>query len=210
MEKQQTLESSGGTLKKAIQVFQAGRIRDTYQDIAQKPEYTNLTEFFFHQIYGPQDFEFRNDSIKSLHGKLSGFLKGEIIDAVGKVIQLNDLTDELDEKMAVKLSGNFSGERLSMETYASLYRSLDNYDQRVQQIDLMIEATTGIHRISQMWMVGWTLKAVKQAAQVAGFGKIAEFLVEGYDAFQSVKNIRFFTETVESREKKLNDELFGK
>ncbi|NIT57984.1 MAG: hypothetical protein GWN00_17675, partial [Aliifodinibius sp.] len=71
------------TLKKALQEYQANRIRRTYADIEQMPQYTQLAHFFFNEIYGPRDFGFRNESIKSLHHKMSNFLKGEIIDAVG-------------------------------------------------------------------------------------------------------------------------------
>ena len=210
MERDKNTDEKLVTLKKLLQEFQASRIRSTYADLAENPEYTNLVEFFFEQIYGPQDFGFRNDSIKSLHGKLSGILKGDIIDAVGKVIQLNDLSDELDFQMAEKmLAQNFDGE-LTMPVYQTFYSSLDNYDQRVQQIDLMLDTTRRIHTVSQMWMIGWTLKAVQQAAHLAGTGKIMDFLVQGYEAFKTVKNIDYFIETVEAREKTLNDRLFEK
>jgi len=195
-------------LKQALQHFQTARIRKTYADVVAMPQYAKLGEFFFEQIYGPQDFGFRNHSIKSLHHKLSGFLKGEIIDGVGKVIELQDLSDALDEQMAQLMLEERIREDLTMEKYAEIYRSLDNYEQRVYQIDLMVDAVTAIHHISQMRFIGWSLKVVSKAAHLAGMGKIIDFLVQGYDAFHSAKDIGFFVQAINQREKALNDRLF--
>lgn len=196
-------------LKRALQAFQAARIRQTYADIVASPQYAKLGAFFFEQIYGPQDFGFRNHSIKSLHHKLSAFLKGEIIDAVGKVIELQDLSDELDERMAEQMLERGLGPELSMQEYAHLYRGLGNYPRRIYQIDLLVESVKAIHRISQIRFIGWSLKIVDKAAHLAGMGKIMDFLVQGYDAFHAARDIDFFVQTVEQREKELNDRLFG-
>lgn len=195
-------------LKEALQSFQAARIRQTYTDVTAMPQYAKLGEFFFEQIYGPQDFGFRNHSIKNLHHKLSGFLKGEIIEGVGKVIELQDLSDALDEQMAQVMLERQINPELTMPEYAEIYRALDNYDQRVYQIDLLVESVKAIHHISQIRFIGWSLKVVDKAAHLAGMGKIMDFLVEGYDAFHSVKDINFFVQSIEQREKALNDRLF--
>lgn len=136
-------------LIQALQFFQAARIRQTYADVTAMPQYAKLGEFFFEQIYGPQDFGFRNHSIKSLHHKLSGFLKGEIIEGVGKVIELQDLSDVLDERMAQVMQERQIGPGLTMEEYTEIYRVLDNYEERVHQIDLLAESVKAIHHISQ-------------------------------------------------------------
>ncbi len=196
-------------LKRALQAFQAARIRQTYADIVASPQYAKLGAFFFEQIYGPQDFGFRNHSIKSLHHKLSAFLKGEIINAVGKVIELQDLSDDLDERMAEQMLERGLGPELTMQEYTDLYCSLGNYPRRVYQIDLLVESVKAIHRISQIRFIGWSLKVVDKAAHLAGMGKIMDFLVQGYDAFHSARDIDFFVHAVEKREMELNDRLFG-
>ncbi len=196
-------------LKRALQAFQAARIRQTYVDVVAMPQYAKLGAFFFEQIYGPQDFGFRNHSIKSLHHKLSAFLKGEIINAVGKVIELQDLSDDLDERMAEQMLERGLGPELTMQEYTDLYCSLGNYQRRVNQIDLLVESVKAIHRISQIRFIGWSLKVVDKAAHLAGMGKIMDFLVQGYDAFHSARDIDFFVHAVEKRERELNDRLFG-
>jgi hypothetical protein len=197
------------SLMQGVQHFQSARIRQTYADLVAMPQYAKLGNFFFEQLYGPQDFGFRNHSIKSLHHKLSGFLKGEIIEGVGKVIELQDLSDALDEQMAQLMLERRIGRELTMPEYAEIYRAPDNYEQRLYQIDLLVESVKAIHHISQMRFIGWSLKVVSKAAHLAGMGKIIDFLVQGYDAFHSAKDIDFFVQTIDQREKALNDQLFG-
>ena len=74
----------------------------------------------------------------------------------------------------------------------------------------MLEAIRTIHRISRMRLIGLSLKAVHGAAHLAGYGAIMDFLTNGYDAFHKVRDIGFFAGTVEEREKRINDELFGR
>ena len=193
-----------------LKEFQTKRLRETYADFSAQPEFAALVEFFFSQIYGTQDFGFRNESIKTLHQRLSGLLHGQIIDGIGKVIELNDLTENLDRRMAEEFIRRDVSKLSNIEIYGDVYRSLDNYDQRVHQINLMVEATKSIHHLSQMWLIGLSLKAVSKAAHIAGYGKIMDFLEAGYSAFHRVKNIRAFLDAVQSREMALNDRLFGK
>lgn len=202
--------SRRSALLQALQAFQAQRIRATYADLYEQPQYTKLVKFFFEEIYGPQDFGMRNEGIKVLHQKLSGLLKGEIIESMGKVVELNDLTETLDEIMVDKMLGQGVGVDFDMETYGVIYQSCDNYEQRVFQINLMLEATKHIYAVSRMWMIGLTLRAVNTAAHLAGYGKIIDFLSHGYEAFRNVKNIDHFLQTVETREKALNNRLFGR
>lgn len=202
--------SRRAALLQALQAFQAQRIRATYSDLYEQPQYTKLVEFFFEEIYGPQDFGIRNEGIKVLHQKLRGLLKGEIIESMGKVVELNDLTEALDDLMVDKMIEQGVGVDLDMETYGVIYRSCDNYEQRVYQINLMLEATKHIYAVSRMWMIGLTLKAVNTAAHLAGYGKIIDFLAHGYEAFRNVKNINYFLQIVEIREKALNNRLFGR
>ncbi len=196
--------------KEGLQKFQADRIRETYADLKENPQLVSLVHFFFEQIYGPQDFGFRDHGIRTLHRKLGGFLRGEIIDGIGKVIELNDLSDDLDNLMAEKMRERDIGPELIWQEYAEIYRSLDNYQQRVYQIDLTLEAIRRVHDISQMPFIGWSLKVVRKAARLAGYGKIMDFLYQGYEAFKKVNNIDNFTGIIEEREKALNDKLFKK
>jgi hypothetical protein len=195
--------------KRRLEDFQANRIRSTYADLADTDQYRKLALFFFEQIYGPRDFGFRNQSMRTLHRKLGGILKGDIIETVGKVIELHDLSDALDDQMVGVMMARGIESDLTPSIYRSVYRACDNYEQRVAQIDLMIDAVLAVHRLSKMRWIGFSLKTVSGAARLAGMAKIMAFLIQGYDAFRSVKEIHVFTRTVHTRETTLNNDLFG-
>ena len=196
-------------LKKRLQEFQAKRIRDTYADLIEMAQYSKLGHFFFEQIYGSHDFGFRNESMRSLHRKMSGILKGEIVDTVGEVIELHDLSDALDDRMVEAMLESGTGSDLTMADYEQIYRRCNNYKDRVRQIALMIDCIKGVHHISRMRFIGFSLKTVRAAAHLAGMGEIMEFLIQGYDAFRSAKDIGGFTEAVSTRETALNNKLYG-
>jgi len=73
-------------LKKALQAFQSRRLNSTYHDLRQNPEYKNIAHFFFHKLYGPEDYEFRNTSMQTLHKAMDGRAPGGMINAVSMVI----------------------------------------------------------------------------------------------------------------------------
>jgi len=199
---------SKDSLENILQSFQAKRIAETYRDLESIQEYNKLYHFFLLHIYGPQDFGFRNESIKSLHQKMSRILKGEIIRAIGKVIELNDLSKKLDDKMIFQMQNLGINEELDMEKYKIIYRKCNNYQERIAQINLLVDSVRAIHHISQMRFIGFSLKAVNKATHIAGFGKIMDFLVAGYEAFHQVRNIEDFANIILMREMELNDILF--
>ena len=196
-------------IKKALQIYQLDRIKTTYNDFSNSPQFKELTSFFFEQIYGPQDFGFRNDSIKSLFNKSHPFLRQDIVEAIESVLELNNLSDELDEIVAHQMKKTVIQGDLSFERYAEAYKNCDNYEQRCYQIDLMVNATKMIFKLSHVWLIGASLTALHSFADLLGMGKIMNFLHDGYQAFHKVDDITPFVEAVYQRETNLNDRLFG-
>jgi hypothetical protein len=187
-------------LKRALQAFQSNRLNQTYADLKNNPEYTKIGVFFFEKLYAPDDFSFRDTSIKQLHKLLRGKVYKGIISAVSQVIELHELTDELDNRMVEKMIHFDTGADLTMKEYQKVYCSLNNYNQRLYQIRLSTNVTKAFHRLSQKWIVAVSLKTIRTAAHLVGVGKIIDFIYEGYEGFRAMKNIDYFVETVEERE----------
>ncbi len=186
--------------KRGLQVFQAQRLKEIYSDVVANPEYTRIGRFFFEKLYAPDDFSFRNASIRKLHKVLDGKVYQGMVAAVSLVIELHDLSDELDERMACQMLQDNVGPDLTMKQYRQIYKSLDNYDQRVYQIQLATRTNRAFHRLSKMWIVGVSLKTVRLAAHMLGMGRIMDFVHEGYVAFKTIDKIDDFVQTIECRE----------
>ncbi len=196
-------------LKRALQTFQSARLGQTYKDLMNDPQYEKIGHFFFEKLYAPEDFSFRDTSIKKLHKLLRGKVYSGIISAVSKVIELHDLSDLLDNRMVEQMMAMGIGEGMDMEQYQAVYRSLDNYDQRLYQIGLGAEVTQVFFKLSQKWIVAVSLNTVRTAAHLIGMGKIIDFIYEGYEGFRSIKNIDYFIETVDEREHAWHEELWS-
>jgi len=198
-------------LKHTLQAFQSARLNDTYADLKKDPQYAKIGHFFFEMLYAPEDFSFRDTSIKKLHKLLDGKVYKGMVTAVTQVIELHDLSDMLDDRMVERMIATGVDENMEMYQYQEIYRSLDNYDQRIYQIKLSTKVTRAFHRLSKKWVVALSLKTVRTAAHFIGMGKILDFIYEGYNAFRAIKNIDFFVETVEQREMAWHDEIwYGK
>ncbi len=196
-------------LKRALQTFQSQRLADTYQDLMEDPQYEKIGRFFFQKLYAPEDFSFRDQSIKKLHNLLKGKIYPGIISAVSKVIELHELSDRLDDRMVEQMLTMGIGEDMDMDQYKTVYRSLDNYDQRLYQIALGAEVNRVFYALSNKWIVAVSLNTVRTAAHLVGVGKIIDFVYEGYEGFRTIKNIDYFIETVDARERAWHDEIWS-
>lgn len=196
-------------LKRALQTFQSERLAHTYQDLMADPQYEKIGHFFFKKLYAPEDFSFRDTSIKKLHKLLQGKVYSGMISAVSKVIELHELSDLLDDRMVEQMIAMGVGEALDMQDYQAVYYSLNNYDQRLYQIELGRDVTQAFFKLSKKWVVAVSLNTVRTAAHVIGMGKIIDFIYEGYQGFRSIKNIDYFLETVDTREHAWHDEIWS-
>jgi hypothetical protein len=123
-----------------------------------------------------------------------------MISAVTLVIELHELSDRLDDRMAETMLEKGIGVDFGDGRYNEVYRALDNYEERLRQIELTLEACRAFHRLSKMWVVAVSLKTVRKAARVLGMARILDFVHEGYVAFKTIDDIEFFLETVNERE----------
>jgi hypothetical protein len=196
-------------LKRVLQDFQSNRINETYKDIETDPEFSKIGDFFFKKLYAPEDFSFRDTSMKKLHKVLDGKIYKNMLTAVTKVIELHDISDEQDNLMVEKMMEAKVDESMTMAQYQKIYRSLENYDQRIYQINLSAEVTRIFHKLSKKWIVAVSLKTVKTTATLFGIKEVINFIYDGYVAFKTIDNIDFFVETMTERELAWHNEIWS-
>jgi len=196
------------SLKRTLQRFQNERLNQTYADLKLDPQYAAIGDFFFNRLYAPEDFTFRDVSIKRLQHVLEGRIYRPMTAAMLKVVELHELSEDLDDRMVEKMIETGIGPELTLDQYRTVYRQLGNYDQRVYQINLTIDATRVFHNLSQKWIVGASLKTVTVAAHLLKVGKILDFINDGYLAFRKIKSIDYFVDTIARRELAWHDKLW--
>lgn len=183
----------------ALQIFQSNRLRRDYRDLAEIPQYEPVGEFFFSEIYGPRDFSRRDSEAQRLHGLLH-MLPGVHLRDVEQVLDLLELTNRLDDDLARMLLARDVGIDFDEPTYERLYREADNYDARVQQLELIRSSLLNVYQLSRSPLLGLALHRSRLVARLAGLEAAHSFLVKGYDALHGVSDIVPFATTVHDRE----------
>jgi len=209
MAKDVTTQDEFLKLKRALQAFQAIRLNSTYEDFKKDPQYAMIGDFFFNKLYAPEDFTFRDTSIRKLHAALDGKVYKGMVTGVTKVIELHELSDSMDDLMVHKMIEAGIDEHITMEEYQEIYRSLHNYDQRIYQINLSTEVTRIFHKLSRKWIVGISLKTVKAASMLFDIKPIIDFIYDGYTSFRQLKNIDFFVDAITEREIAWHNEIWS-
>src|SRR6476469_10981413 len=89
--------------KLTLQSFQSQRLRRDHADLAVEPQYRQIAEFFFEEMYGPRDFSSRDEQARRLH-QFVHLAPGLATRDVQDVLELLELTNRLDDAVATQLS----------------------------------------------------------------------------------------------------------
>ena len=184
-----------------VRKVQVDRLRQTYDDYFKNPEYTKISKYFFEQIYGAGDKASRDAAFNKIYEKLSAAVNPKRITRVTQLKQLNELTDELDLRVAREFMKSRKKHALTLEDFEACYRALNNKDEREQQLQLLMETTRFFHRLAHIPLLGFVIKPTQYAARALGVEYIMEFFMEGYRSFRSVKNAEPFMQAIEDRER---------
>ncbi|MCX7860701.1 MAG: hypothetical protein N2385_11455 [Chloroflexus sp.] len=183
----------------ALQIFQSNRLRRDYRDLSEVPEYEPLGEFFFNEMYGPRDFSQRDQEGRRLHHFL-GMLPGVHLRDLEEVLELLELTYQLDDDLAQRMLAADIGTDFDEMTYEYFYRLADKYNERLRQLTLVRSSLYNVFRLSRSAMLGLALRRSHFVARLAGISNVHTFLLRGYEALQNVTAIEHFAETIYQRE----------
>ncbi len=195
---------------KILRQFQANRLAKTYADLLATKRYGPACRFFLSDIYAPKDFSQRDHDGETIYRLMRKFLPERMLHLLGRVLTLNRLTQELDERLADAIFNQLGAtDTITPQLYAEGYRLCDNYQEREEQIDMIVEVGWGVDRLMKNPLTAPTLRMAKVPAKVAGWTELHDFLERGYRAFKKMRGAKHFLETIESREKKILHNLFS-
>ncbi len=193
-----------------LRTWQANRLAQTYQDLLNSKRYRPAALFFLSDIYAARDFSQRNADIERFYEGVSRVLPERAVSILGDAVELYQLSDRLDLDMARVLTSDLGAtEAITPEQYTEAYRILDNYDDRLRQIQLVSQIGTGVDKLVQIPFVGVSLRVAHTPAVLAGWSELQGFLERGYSAFKHMKGAQGFIGTVEQRETRILDAIFA-
>jgi hypothetical protein len=194
--------------KLALQSFQSHRLRRDMADLAAESQYRKIGKFFFEEMYGPRDFSARDQQAQRIH-RFVHRAPGLTVHDVEPVLELLELTNELDDEITNLLIAIDAPLDFDEATYEHAYRLADNYTERVKQIGLVIVALGNVHRLGRKKLLGIALQSTQAVAHALGMADIHRFLWLGYQAIQPVRDIHRFLKTIHTREQERLDRIYG-
>lgn len=187
-----------------VREFQGQRIAQTYRDFAAQPQFAGVMRFFLEDLYAARDFTQRDHDVQRAHNFLSKVVPAEMLQLATDSIELTQLSNTLDEKLAriafgeLKLKG-----KVTAEGYAEAYRRSDAYAGRERQIELLVNVMGDAAKTAHMLLSGAALRMAKGPAKAAGWDEMYGFLERGHQAFAKVKQPETFLEAIEERETRI-------
>lgn len=181
---------------RALRQWQAERLARTHADLRRDPRYARATEFFLSDLYGARDFTARDQQIMRAWRFFKRMLPAAPLRALGRAIELDVLTRELDQAVAAALPDA----KISEDAYARAYRAAGRRDARERQIALAVAAGEDLERATRHPLSAALLKAARAPARAAGLSDLQDFLERGYAAFRAMPDARDFLATIGARE----------
>jgi len=183
-----------------IRKIQIARLRKTYQDYFENPEYNQISKYFFERVYGGEDKISRDAAFNKIYEKLSAAVNEKRIVRVSQLKQLNELTDELDLQMAQLWAQKNTKRAMTLTDFEACYREMNARPKRELQLQLLMETTRFFHRLAHIPFIGFVIKPTQFAARALGVEYIMDFFLDGYKSFKSVKNAEPFMQAIQERE----------
>lgn len=187
-------------LRIRLQTLQSQRLRHTHQDLARDGRYGALAEFFFEDIYGPQEFHERDARFRQLYSKLVTIVGPRPLELMREAIELVELTEVLDDYLLDVLILHGKAHHLTLEGYEWAYRVCDNFQARVEQIERTGATLRAVSELGRLPLIDWQLNALRLPASRLGWTPTLDFLIRGYKALRRAGDIEPFISTVETRE----------
>lgn len=199
--------------KVEIMQAQVRRFKENYNEYFLREDSADLVNFFFERIYNlDSQGEIIQTAINTF-GKIKSKLPAEIRQSIQDVIDLNELTHELDEGMAKTLAENgWDGKPIDTPRLAEIYRLYNHRKERVRQLEVMIKTLEFSHQLAHSPLGKLLLKPARLAARIFGVLVLFEFLEEGYFATRKVSPELFndFLKEVETKEWQYLHDNLGK
>lgn len=194
-------------MKRELQDFQVRQLKRNFSDIYDSQEYGKLCQFFANDIYAPKDFEERNRSFEQISNYFRNSLGDKLFHGLIRLLDLYEMSDQMDDLMVVTLEGMGVQGTISQEQYDEAYYLSDNYDRRVEQLDLIVECFDFTHALTRYRSIGWILKTARLTSHLFSSSKdnIVDMLQRGYDAMRDTPSVEGFNDIIYEREmKRLN------
>ncbi len=187
---------------RALKQWQSARLAATHADLLAEPGYRDAARFFLDELYGARDFSQRDLELAHVIPTLARKLPASALATLADAIELDALSERLDETLARALRCAQASE-IDEVAYARAFRACSPLAQREHQLDLVLSIGHTLDRLVRKPLLGSLLSAMAAPARLAGVPSIHAFLVRGFKAFKSMGGAAGFLERIDARERQI-------
>jgi hypothetical protein len=198
-------EGRGPQRMAELKAWQSRRLAETYADIAAQPRFRAATSFFLDDLYGAKDFSGRDQAMMRIVPVMTRILPASAVETAALAIELEALTEDLDQRLARALPAG----PITEAGYAKAYRESSSREERERQVALVDAVGHRLDSLVKKPLVFGTLKLMRRPAKVAGLSDLQDFLERGFEAFREMKGADAFLALVRSRETEILNRLFS-
>jgi len=192
---------------------QVERFRNSYSLYFDRDDTKKLVKFFFEQIYDLDAQETIIQTAINTYNKVKGQLSSDTRENLENLIELNQLTHDLDKGMAQLLldKGWQEGQQLNQQEYIELYIEFGHEDERRKQLLSSLKSMMESYQLAHKPFSEMVLKAGKGFAVMFGVMPLYRFAEEGFHATKAVKPDVFnqFIDDVTEKELGFITKAFG-
>lgn len=192
------------------------RFRTTYQEFFQLKETVKLVEYFFNRVYNLEGKQDRDALVLSTYGKFRSLISEKSRNRMENLINLNDLTDRLDQQMAQFLRKK--GPKpvshdaiLTNPQIKACYQKANRKEDRQEQLNLLVHNLESFFELSKHPLAEVIMRPAYLAAVMVNAKTLYNLFEEGYLAAKPVSRETFykFIEAVKTREAEYLEHIYS-
>jgi hypothetical protein len=191
------------------------RFRVTYPEFFKLKETVKLVEYFFNRVYNLDGKQERDVLVLSTYGKFRSLISEKSRNRMENLINLNDITDRLDQQMAQFLRKREVKKLrhdsiLSEAQIKSCYQKGNQLQDRQDQLNLLIHNLESFFELSKHPLAEVIMRPAYLAAVMVNAKPLYNLFEEGYLAAKPVSKETFykFIDAVKKREKEYLDFIY--
>ena len=188
-----------------VKDFQSRRLAAGYADVAAQARYRSATAFFLEDLYGPKDFSARDQEMLRIAPMMTRVLPASAVETAALAIELEALSEDLDQRLARTLAPG----PLDEAAYAEAYRASATRAERERQIELIVAVGQRLDALVRKPLVLRTHQLKRQPARAAGLTDLQEFLERGFSSFRDMQGADAFLALIRERETEILSRLFS-
>ena len=183
---------------------QVERFHEFYAEYFNQKETIPMAQFFFETVYNLEGKEEWESLALSTYAKVKHMLKEGTRESVERLIFLNQITDELDIKLAILLvkKGWKPGDKVSQEEYKLHFKEMGESELRKKQLEVVLFNLKKFYELAHRPISAYIIKPAAAVARMLGVYPLFKKVEQGFYATLPVTKLTFdsFFNSVEQKE----------